>query len=140
MGFSSAPNPKEFQATVWEIARLIPVGNVSTYGQISSMIPPPGSLTLKDYEAFGPRWVGGAMANCPADVPWHRVINAQGKISSRPGAGQQKLLLLKEGITFDEKDRINFDLFGWTGPQPEWCRAHGLFTPKPLGRFQPPLF
>jgi methylated-DNA-protein-cysteine methyltransferase-like protein len=140
MGFSSAPNPKQFQVTVWEIARQIPHGKVSTYGQIASMIPPPGSLTLKDYEAFGARWVGGAIANCPSDVPWQRVINSQGKISSRPGAEEQKQLLLSEGVDFDEKDKVNFDLYGWNGPNPEWCREHGYFTPRPLGRAQPALF
>ena len=140
MGFSSAPNPKQFQAMVWEIARQIPPGKVSTYGQIASMIPPPGLLTLKDYEAFGARWVGGAMANCPADVPWHRVINSQGKISSRPGAGEQKELLFSEGVDFDEKDKVNFDLYGWNGPDPEWCRQQGYFIPRPLGRAQPALF
>jgi methylated-DNA-protein-cysteine methyltransferase-like protein len=104
------------------------------------MIPPPGSLTLKDYEAFGARWVGGAMANCPADVPWQRVINSQGKISSRPGAEEQKQLLLSEGVDFDEKDKVNFDLYGWNGSNPEWCREHGYFTPRQLGRAQPALF
>ena len=140
MGFSSAPNPMQFEATVWEIVRQIPSGKVSTYGQIASMIPAPGSLNLKDYEAQGARWVGGAMANCPVDVPWQRVINAQGKISSRPGAEEQLRLLLLEGLVFDEKGRLNFDLYGWNGPDPEWCRVYGLLKPKLLGRSQPALF
>ena len=38
------------------------------------------------YIALSPRWVGSATASCPDDVPWQRVINAQGKISGRPGA------------------------------------------------------
>ena len=133
-GFSSPPNPKDYQATVWEIARQVPPGKVTTYGQIAAMTPPPGTLNLRDYEAFGPRWVGGAMANCPDDVPWQRVINAQGKISARPGALKQKELLQAEGVEFDDKDRIDFDLYGWGGPDPEWCRARGLFTPKALGK------
>ena len=140
MGFSSPPNPQVFQSTVWEIARQVSPGRVSTYGQIASMIPPPGSLSLKDYEAFGARWVGGAMANCPDDVPWQRVINAQGKISPRPGAQRQRELLEAEGVEFDERERINFDLYGWDGPDPEWCKAHGLLLPKALGKSQPKLF
>lgn len=140
MGFATPPNPKQYQATVWEIARQIPSGQVSTYGQIASMIPPPGSLNLKDYEAFGARWVGGAMANCPDDVPWQRVINSQGKISLRSGAERQKELLLEERVEFDEKDRVDFDRYGWNGPDPEWCKAHGLFVPKPLGKPQLSLF
>jgi len=140
MGFSSPPNPKEFQSVVWEIARQVPPGSVTTYGQIASMIPPPGSLNLKDYEAFSARWVGGAMANCPDDVPWQRVINSQGRISQRPGAGKQKELLEMEGVKFDDRDRVDFDQYGWSGPDPEWCRPRGLFPPKPLGKPQPKLF
>lgn len=140
MGFSSPPNPQVFQATVWDIARQVPPGQVSTYGQIASMIPPPGSLSLKDYEAFGARWVGGAMANCPADVPWQRVINSQGKISQRPGAQRQKELLEEEGVEFDERGKIDFARFGWEGPDPEWCRERGLIPPKSAGKPQPRLF
>ena len=140
MAFSSPPNPQVFQAIVWDIARQVPPGSVSTYGQIASMIPPPGSLSLKDYEAFGARWVGGAMANCPDDVPWQRVINAQGKISQRPGAQRQKELLEAEGVRFDEREKIDFDVYGWNGPDPEWCRARGLFSPKALGKPQARLF
>ena len=140
MGFTSPPNPKQFQNTVWEITRQVPPGKVSTYGQIAGMIPPPGTLNLKDYEAFGARWVGGAMASCPADVPWQRVINSQGKISPRPGAEKQMELLKEEGIEFDDKGRIDFDRYGWNGPDPEWCRARGLFVPKALGKPQLSLF
>ncbi|MDO9349360.1 MAG: MGMT family protein [Anaerolineales bacterium] len=71
---------------VWDIVRQIPAGKVATYGQIAALIPPPGGMPLPDYLAFEARWVGGAMAACPPDVPWQRVINAQGKISLRPGA------------------------------------------------------
>jgi methylated-DNA-protein-cysteine methyltransferase-like protein len=44
------------------------------------------------------------------------VINAQGKISERPGAQKQKELLLEEGIAFNEKGRIDLKKFGWSGP------------------------
>jgi methylated-DNA-protein-cysteine methyltransferase-like protein len=140
MGFSSPPNPQVFQTTVWEIARQVPFGQVSTYGQIAGMIPPPGTLSLKDYEAFGARWVGGAMANCPDDVPWQRVINSQGKISQRPGAQRQKELLEAEGVEFDQREKIDFNLYGWNGPDPEWCKAHGLLTARALNSSQPKLF
>ena len=140
MGVASPPNPRQFQEVVWDIARQIPSGQVSTYGQIAGMIPPPGTLNLKDFEAFGARWVGGAMANCPADVPWQRVINSQGKISPRPGAAQQKELLRVEGVLFNEKDQVDFERVGWNGPDPEWCKARGFFRPKALGKSQPALF
>ena len=114
--FASPRDPTIFNNQVWEIVRQVPPGKVTTYGQIASMIPPPGKLDFKDYQAFGPRWVGGAMASCPEDVPWHRVINAQGKISPRPGAPRQRQLLEEEGVEFDERGKVDFGRFGWKGP------------------------
>ena len=49
-----------------------------TYGQIAQMLPPPEEMDFETYQALSPRWVGSAMAACPDDVPWQRVINAQG--------------------------------------------------------------
>ncbi len=138
--FTSPPDPKAFQTLVWEIARQVPPGKVTSYGQIASMIPPPGTMTLKDYAAFGARWVGGAMAACPPDVPWQRVINAQGKISPRPGAERQRQLLEDEGIRFDERGKIDFDIYGWEGPTEVWRKERGLLEPSALGKSQPKLF
>jgi methylated-DNA-protein-cysteine methyltransferase-like protein len=113
-GFSSPPNPQAYYQQVWELVRQIPRGRVATYGQISLMIPPPMGVEIEAYKAFGPRWVGGAMAACPDDVPWQRVINSQGKISERPGAEKQRQLLEEEGIVF-VKDRIDLKKYGWKG-------------------------
>ena len=132
--FSSPPDPKAFQATVWDIARQVPPGKVTTYGQIAAMIPPPGKLNFKDYQAFGARWVGGAMATCPDDVPWQRVINSQGKISPRPGAARQRQLLEEEGVKFDERGKVDLGRFGWEDPNTEWRREHGLFLPPILSK------
>ncbi len=139
-GFSSPPDPKGFNALVWDIVRQVPAGKVTTYGQVAAMIPPPGALTLKDYEAFGARWVGGAMAACPNDVPWQRVINSQGKISPRPGAERQRQLLLEENVKFDERGKVDFDTYGWNGPDAAWCHIRGLFPPPLLAKSQPRLF
>ena len=132
-GFSSPPDPAAFNALVWEITRQIPAGKVCTYGQIAAMLPPPEGMTLKDYEAFGARWVGGAMAACPADVPWQRVINSQGKISLRKGGGgsHQRELLEDEGIVFDPRQRVDLARYRWSGPSAEWRKAHGLLPPDP---------
>jgi methylated-DNA-protein-cysteine methyltransferase-like protein len=88
-------------------------------------------MALPDYEAFAPRWVGGAMASCPADVPWQRVINSQGKISLRKGSGYevQRKLLEEEGLQFDERERIDLKRYRWEGPPAEWLKAHGLYIP-----------
>jgi methylated-DNA-protein-cysteine methyltransferase-like protein len=113
MRFTSPPNQEVYYAQVWDLVRQVPEGKVVTYGQIAKMLPPPQGVELESYATFGPRWVGGAMANCPDDVPWQRVINAQGKISKRPGAQRQKELLLEEGVVFNEKGRIDLKKYGW---------------------------
>jgi methylated-DNA-protein-cysteine methyltransferase-like protein len=78
------------------------------------MLPPPNGVEFEAYKAFGPRWVGGAMAACPDDVPWQRVINSQGKISERQGAEKQRQLLEEEGIVF-VNDKVDFKKYGWRG-------------------------
>ena len=111
--FTSPPDPIIFNNQVWEVVRQIPAGKVATYGQISRMIPPPEGVAAKSYLSLGPRWVGGAMAACPDDVPWQRVINSKGEISPRPGADEQRRLLEEEGVEFDVRDRVYLKVFGW---------------------------
>jgi len=114
MQFTSPPNPQQFNERVWALVRQVPRGQVATYGQIALMLPAPNGVELEAYKAYGPRWVGGAMAACPEDVPWQRVINSQGKISERPGAEKQRHLLEEEGIEF-VRDRVDLKKFGWHG-------------------------
>ena len=115
MRFTSPPNQADYYAQVWELVRQIPSGKVATYGQIAKMLPPPQGVEFEAYLAFGPRWVGGAMANCPDGVPWQRVINAQGKISVLHAAEAQRKLLEAEGVQFDERNRVDLDVYLWEG-------------------------
>ena len=116
--FTSPPDPQGFRIHVWNIVRQIPNGKVATYGQIASLLPVPSGITEQDFRAFAPRWVGGAMAACPDDVPWQRVINAQGKISLRGSDNsRQQELLEAEGVEFDDRQRVDLKRFGWTGPE-----------------------
>ena len=112
---TSPPNQQAFYEQVWSLVRQVPRGKVVTYGQIAQLLPAPEEVDLGDYQALGPRWVGAAMASCPGDVPWQRVINAQGKISDRPGAQRQRQLLEEEGIVF-VKDKVNLKVHQWRGP------------------------
>ncbi len=112
--FSSPPHIQTFYAQVWELVRQIPYGKVASYGQLALMLLPPDGVNIEAYRAFGPRWVGGAMAACPEGVPWQRVVNSQGKISERAGAETQRKLLEEEGIVF-VKDKIDLKKFGWRG-------------------------
>jgi methylated-DNA-protein-cysteine methyltransferase-like protein len=64
------------------------------------------------------RLVGYAMAALPDDtgVPWHRVVNAQGRVSPRATPGfdsLQRALLEREGVRFDAQGRIDLARHGW---------------------------
>ncbi len=88
----------------------IPEGYVATYGQIAKLV---GSC--------GARQVGYALAALPDEIkiPWHRVINSQGRISMRSrheGHEDQRILLVSEGVDFDDGGKINLELFRWPGP------------------------
>ena len=82
---------RSFRAAVYAIVRKIPRGEVATYGQVA----------LLAGRARAARAVGGAMRSCPDDVPWHRVVNAQGGISRRRrdvGMLTQRIRLEQEGV------------------------------------------
>ena len=96
-----------FRAAVYRLVRRIPRGSVMTYGQIAVRIGAPRSA----------RAVGGAMRRCPDDVPWHRVVNAQGRISRRrPEAGMltQRIRLEQEGVPL-RRGRVMLERFRWEG-------------------------
>ena len=119
--YVSPPKREEFNHRVWSLVRQIPPGKVCTYGQIAALLGPPPGMDPKSYQAFGARWVGGAMSDCPQDVPWQRVINSQGKVSLRPGGGgaHQRELLELEGVIFDDRDRVDLKVFAWSGHSDE---------------------
>ena len=122
--FSTPGNRAAYYELVWDLVRQIPKGKVSTYGRLAAFLPPPAGMSEVAYQVRGARMVGGAMAACPAGVPWQRVINAQGKISQRRGAGgeEQRNLLEEEGVVFDDRDRVNLAIYGWEGPPEGWFR------------------
>ena len=109
---------------IYEVVKQVPWGNVTTYGAVAQIVG----------AGCDARLVGYAMAgvNDP-DVPWQRVINAKGTISPRAGRGAeiQRRRLEGEGVEFDEHGRVDFERFGWRGPDPDWARQHGYQTLKP---------
>ena len=95
-------------ARIHAVVRCIPRGRVATYGQVAR-IAGLGSHA---------RLVGYAMAALPdgTDVPWHRVVNAQGRVSPRRAPGWDRLqraLLEREGVRFDAGGRIDLERRGW---------------------------
>lgn len=99
----------KFSEQVKIIIKNIPPGKVATYGQIALMA---GHLN-------GARQVAWVLHSSSEKdgLPWHRVINSKGGISLRPGDGFeiQKQLLEKEGVVFNEKDRVDLKRFLWQG-------------------------
>ncbi|WP_281169652.1 MGMT family protein [Thiothrix lacustris] len=94
---------------MYSIVKQIPTGYVATYGDIAILADLPGHARL----------VGYALHALPplSDIPWQRVINAQGKISlgkTFPGGElQQRHLLEAEGIVFEANGKINLRHFRW---------------------------
>ena len=88
---------------IYDWVAQIPQGRVSTYGQIARLVP-----------RCSARMVGYALAtlSLDTDIPWHRVVNSQGKISLRSygeGSSIQRQLLESEAVRFDSSGKI--DLF-----------------------------
>jgi len=111
MSSALPPNKRVYYEQVWSLARQIPHGKVATYGQIARMLPVPENVSADDYRTYASRWVGLAMASCPGDVPWQRVVNSQGKVS-HPQAGLQVDLLQKEGVLFNRK-KLELKEYQW---------------------------
>ncbi|HSB89170.1 MAG TPA: MGMT family protein [Anaerolineales bacterium] len=127
--------PSAFDQGVFAIVRRIPSGRVMTYGDIASLLPQPSGLSAAAFRRIRARWVGYAMARCPDDVPWHRVVGATGRISPRLAGGVelQRALLRREGIRVDAAGRVDLDRFAWS-PSQAWLRRHGFVAPPPLRR------
>jgi methylated-DNA-protein-cysteine methyltransferase-like protein len=100
-----------FHAQVYAVVRRVPPGYVTTYGDVATLLGSPRVA----------RQVGYALAALQDDdVPWQRVINAQGRISFRGDvvrAELQRAKLEAEGVAFDADGRVaDFDQKRWKYP------------------------
>ena len=93
--------------SIWQVVAAIPSGQVSTYGQIARIAGYPNHS----------RQVGNTLKHLPKEtrLPWHRVINAQGKISfpedSEPYRMQRRRLE-EEGVVFNS-GKVALKEYGW---------------------------
>ncbi|HIA52805.1 MAG TPA: MGMT family protein [Candidatus Melainabacteria bacterium] len=109
---------------VYEIVRKIPRGKVCTYGEISRRMN-------KRLSAAAVGWAMNALGNEKTvskynsdNVPWHRVINSKGKLSTHHESAElgddgrpfklQRVLLEKEGVRFGRDESIDLNEFLWT--------------------------
>jgi len=87
---------------------LIPIGKVATYGQIAQLAGNNKAARQISRILYS--------SSEKYDLPWHRVINSQGKISMRSGDGfeMQKAILESESIIVSD-DIIDLKVFQWNG-------------------------
>ena len=93
----------------WQVIHSIPAGKVSTYGKVAAMAGLPNLA----------RAVGRYLSELPegSKIPWHRVINSQGKISFAVGTERfltQKEKLQGEDINFSN-NRVDLKTYLWQG-------------------------
>ena len=94
--------------SIYRLVRQIPQGRVISYGDLGRLV------------GTGPRQVAAAMRDCPAGLPWHRVVGAGGSIRT-PGeyAWIQRERLIAEGIRFRGAG-FTYEIYRWkTRKQPD---------------------
>ena len=95
-----------YRKRVYDLVKEIPRGKVMTYGQIAIILG----------EAYTARTVGYVMHGAEDGVPWQRVINSQGKIStgrlSIP-VNLQQSMLEQEGVVFSAKGKCDLEKYQW---------------------------
>lgn len=95
-----------FKERVYAIVSGIPYGKVMTYGDIAGLAG----------HAYAARQVGGLAHFGPTELPWHRVVNRKGEMTSGYYGGKvgQRSVLEAEGVQFaDNFQIVNFDLLRW---------------------------
>jgi methylated-DNA-protein-cysteine methyltransferase-like protein len=92
-------------ARVHALIGAIPRGRVATYGQLSRLVR--GRLT--------PVGIGWALRAAGDRVPWHRVVNGSGGISTKgTSAAMQRELLRAEGVRFRADGTVDLAKYQWT--------------------------
>ena len=88
------------------VIAMVPKGKVASYGQVAKLAGYPGYA----------RQVVWALHSSSKkhQLPWHRIINSQGKIGlTDEHRNRQKLLLEKEGIEVDAYGKVDLNEFAW---------------------------
>ena len=101
------PEPLSNKQRIWQVVSQIPAGNVASYGQVAELAGMPRAARL----------VGTTLKQLPENtqLPWHRVINSQGRISfppQTPSFRRQKQRLEAEGIPV-LGNRVSLHDYGW---------------------------
>lgn len=101
---------------IYLVIEQVPHGTVLSYGDIATIVG--GGCDA--------RTVGYALNELPKErtesVPWQRIVNREGGISTR--GLLQRQILEAEGVAFDANDRVIMARHRWGGPSADWAAAH----------------
>ena len=92
-----------FFQRVYNIVAEIPYGKTISYGEIARLLGQPRAAQV----------VGWAMRCCPDDLPWQRVIMADGSITGGEYADTRRALLESEGVLFLPDGRVDIAASRW---------------------------
>ena len=101
---------QDFFKKVYSVTKKIPLGKVSTYGDIAEACGIRSSA----------RTVGWALNGCGPDIPAHRVVNRFGALTGKIHFGDPNLmeeLLRSEGVEFDKNGCVKLDKHLWKPQQ-----------------------
>jgi len=105
----SGKKEESFFEQVYEVARQIPKGRVTSYGAIANCLGTKLSARMVG-------WAMNGAGNAKPKVPAHRVVNRNGMLSGKHHFGEpdtMEKLLKKEGIRVKNDTIINFEKLFW---------------------------
>jgi methylated-DNA-protein-cysteine methyltransferase-like protein len=109
---------------IYAVVRKIPKGRVATYGDVARIAGLPRHARLVGYALHA--------LKAGTTLPWHRVINAQGKLSlARNGSSSgvtQRLRLEAEGVRVDAGAKVSLARYGWKRPSGKSRSGRGATT------------
>lgn len=98
----------DFTQAVYTEIKKVPYATVISYGQLALYAGYPGAA----------RAVGQIAHFGPPNLPWHRLVHANGKLANGyvpGGTAQQKKQLAAEGVFCRSNDTIDMELYQWKG-------------------------
>ena len=98
-----------FFQSVYEVAKLIPFGRVTSYGAIASFLGTKGSSRMVG-------WAMNSSHHLPENIPAHRVVNRIGLLTGKHhfgGSYTMQELLENEGISVEDNQIVNYEKYFW---------------------------
>ena len=107
--FKDLTNKHSFFEDVWDVARQIPKGRVTSYGAIANYLGTKMSARMVG-------WAMNGAGKVKPNVPAHRVVNRNGMLSGKhhfATSDQMEMLLKKEGVRVKNDIIVDFEKLFW---------------------------